>query len=99
MNLIIEIVIIFILLILYFSSKGTMEKADWGRALVLAIALPIFSLIPNYLGMLGWLIAVILSLIIISKATGQSIIGSVLFLIVLGIILYFVELGIHKLII
>ena len=96
MSLLIQIVILFILLLVYFSSTSASERVEWGKALVLAVALPLLTLVPNYLGILGWVIALVISLVLIAKATGQSIAGSILFLIVLGFVLYFLEQGIQR---
>lgn len=95
-DLIVEIVVLFIILMLYFSSSKTGDGSDVIRALILAVAIPLLGLLPIYIGVFGWLIALIVALVLISKLTGQSLTGSVLFLIVIGLLQYVIQLGISK---
>lgn len=92
----IQIVILFVLLILYFSSTNAGDASNWSRALVISVALPLLGMLPNYLGVIGWLAAIVLSLMLISKILGQSISGSFFFLIILGLLQYLILLGVQK---
>lgn len=96
MGFIIQAVVLFILTMLYLFSFNSGDNSNWGKALLLAIALPSLAIIPDYLGVIGWFIALSLSLWLISKVLGQSISGSFLILIVLGLVEYLVLLGIHR---
>ncbi len=96
MNIIIEIVILFVLLLFYFSVSNPDDSNNWSRALVLGVTLPVLGLLPNYMGIIGWLIALIVALILISKSMGQSFSGSLLFLIIIGLVQYIIQLGIYK---
>ncbi len=95
-NLFIEIIILFFLLLFYFSVANSHNNNNWLRALVLAIALPVLGLIPNYIGIVGWLIAFVIALVLISKIIGQSFAGSLLFLMIVGLAQYIIQLGIYK---
>ncbi len=95
-NLFIEIIILFILLLFYFSVANSHDNNNWLRALVLAVAIPTLGLIPNYIGIVGWLIAIVIALVLISKVLGQSFAGSFLFLMIVGLAQYIIQLGIHK---
>jgi hypothetical protein len=73
-----------------------LDASGFVKSLVLAVGLTLLALIPQYLGIVGWLVALVGSLILISKTLGQTIVGSFLFLLVLGLAQYFVELAILK---
>ncbi len=92
----IEIIILFILLFFYFSISNPHENNNWLDALVLAIALPLLGFIPNYMGIIGWFIAIVIALVLISKLLGQSFSGSLLFLMIIGLVQYIIQLGIYK---
>lgn len=93
-NLFIEIIILFVLLVFYFSVANS-HNNNWLRALVLAVALPVLGILPNYMGVIGWIIAIIVALALISKLICQSFSGSLLFLMVLGLVQYIIQLGIY----
>ncbi len=95
-NLFIEIGILFVLLLVYLSAFNSKDQNNWLRALVLAIALPVLSFIPIYVGIIGWLIAIIVAIVLISKVLGQSFAGAFLFLMIFGLVQHVVQLGIHK---
>ena len=95
-NLFIEIGILFALLLFYFSASSPSDKNNWLRALILAVTIPVLGLLPNYMGIIGWLIALVIALVLISKSLGQSFAGSLLFLIVIGLVQYIIQLGIHQ---
>jgi len=95
-NLFIEIIILFILLLFYFSVSNSNDKNNWLRALVLAVAIPVLGFLPKYMGIIGWLIALVFALVLISKVLGQSFAGSLLFLIIVGLAQYIIQLGIHQ---
>lgn len=94
--LIVQVVALFIIIYLYLSSAKIGDGNDFISALVLAIAIPLLGILPIYIGVIGWLVAIIVALILISKVTGQSIAGSVLFLIVIGFIQYLVQIGLSR---
>jgi hypothetical protein len=97
MNIIIaQIIILFVVIYLYFSSSKTGDSKDWLRAIVLAIAIPLLSLLPAYIGSLGWIIAIVVTLALISKLTGQSVTDSLLFLTIIGIVQYVIQTGISR---
>jgi hypothetical protein len=97
MNIFIEIVILFVLILFYFSvSNPNDSNNNWLRALVLGFAIPVLGLLPSYIGIIGWLIAFVVALMLISKSTGQDFGGSLLFLIIIGFVQYIVQLGIYK---
>ena len=91
-----QAIVLFVLLLIYFSSSKTRDANDWVRALVLAGGLTVFGLLPGYLGVIGWIIAVVASVALISKVIGQSIVGSTLFLIVIGFVQYVVMVVLQK---
>lgn len=82
----------------YFSSSNSGDNKNWGRALILAVAIPLASIAPIYFGILGWLVALIIVLVLISKLTGQSVVGSFLFLLVVCLMQYIIQLGVAKII-
>jgi len=88
-NLFIEIIILF---------ANPHDSNNWLRALVLAVGLTALSLLPNYMGMIGWLVAIVAALALISKLIGQSLAGSLLFLMIFGLAQYIIQLGIYKLV-
>jgi hypothetical protein len=96
MAIFIQIVILFILLMLYFSATNSGDSNNWGRSLILAVAMPLVGIAPVYFGILGWLVALIIVLVLISKLTAQSITGSLLFLIVIGLAQYVIQIGLVK---
>ena len=96
-NLFLEIIILFILLLIYFSTTNSRDNNNWLRAVVLAIAIPLLiDFLPSYIGILGWFIGIIIILVLISKMLGQSITGSLLFLLVIGIVEYIIRIGIYQ---
>src|SRR3989338_2259856 len=86
-----KIFVFFVLLIFYFSSLSGGDRYDWIRALILAIAIHAINLLPNYLNITGWIIAISLSLLLVSKISGQSITGSLLFLLIIDIVYFIIQ--------
>ncbi len=98
-NIIIQVVILFIILVLYFYTVEPEDNTLFLRALLLAVILVITKLIPVYMEdyvLIGWGISLVVSLYSIIKLTGQSIVSSVFFLIVLEIVSYVLQIGLVK---
>jgi hypothetical protein len=77
--MLISFAILYGLLLAYlalFKSHAEPKKAE--RALIVALALFVLSLIPFYLGSAGWLIAAPISLAIISRVLGEGVTASLL---------------------
>lgn len=91
-NIFIEAVILFVVIFSYLAVANARDTSNWLRALLLAVAIPILGLLPNYFGAIGWLIAIVLALTLISKSLGYSIPGSFLFLMMVGIVEYIIRL-------
>ena len=98
-SLIIEVIIIFILLVLYFYIVDPKDNTNFLRAIFLALVLVITSSLPSFMGdysAFGWVISLVISLYSIIRTTGQSILGSIFFLIVLEIVSYVLQMGLEK---
>ena len=95
-HLVAEIVVIFVLLMLYFTASNFGDGQDWLRALVLAVAIPLLNTLPDYIGWMGWAVSLVVTMILISKTTGQSMTGAILFLLVIEVVHYIVVIGIEK---
>ena len=66
--------------------------------MILAVALPVLALTPQYTGLIGWFVALIIALILISKLLSESLGGSLLFLMVIGLIQAAIQFGIDDLV-
>lgn len=98
-NIIIEIVVLFIVLVLYFYIVDPKDNVNFLRAIFLSIVLVLSGLLPMYMGdysSFGWGVGLIISLYSIIKVTGQSILGSIFFLVILDIIVYVMQIGLLK---
>jgi len=95
-NVILQIVILFIVLLGYFSMLNAQDKSNFVRALVLAVAIPLLGLLPVVMGGWGWLIGLAGALLLVSKVVGESFGGSLLFLIGIGIVQTVVQLVVGK---
>jgi hypothetical protein len=98
-NIIIEIVVLFIVLVLYFYIVDPKDNVNFLRAIFLSIVLVLASSLPSFMGdysAFGWGAGLIISLYSIIKVTGQSIVGSIFSLIILDIIVYVMGIGLLK---
>ncbi len=96
MNLLISITILFIVIITYFSISNRGNKNNLKIAGLLAVSLSLLGLLPNFMGIAGWIIAIVLSLYIISKSLGETISGSLLFFIGVELVSYIVSISLNK---
>lgn len=98
-NIIIQVVILFIILVLYFYTIDPKDNVNFLRAIFLSIVLVFANSLPIFMGdysTFGWGVGLIISLYSIMKVTGQSVVGSIFFLIVLEIVSYVLQIGLVK---
>jgi len=95
-NLFIQFLVLFVLLFIFFLFSSSDKKISLLKASMLAITISVLSLLPNYLGITGWFIAFVITLMLISKIVTNSFVGSLLFLIILGLAQNIILLAISK---
>ena len=95
-ELFIQIAVLFFIFIVYFSASDVKDENNWMRALILSMAIPVLGTLPIYIGIFGWIVAVVVSIVLVAKMLGESILGATFYVIILGIIMYITQISVHS---
>ncbi len=95
-HLLIEMVILTLIIALYFTVAAQHDNNSWLKAIVLGVAITLLGLLPGMYGMLGWAVGFAAGIFIIMKVAGQPLSGAFIFLFVVALLQYVVQIGVVK---